>query len=375
MGRAIAKWMAARGARHLLLPSRSGGAASTAASDLISDLQVRGVNALAPKCDVSDDAALADLLASCEGHGMPPIKGVINAAMVLQDAVFSNMTHAQWELTIRSKINTTWNLHRHLGQGLDFFVMLSSLIGVLGGMGQANYAAGCAYQDALARQRVREGKIGSVSIDVGWMRSIGIVAERAEYQRNLKTAEDMHKLSEDELLAVLDMVCDPTRREKDAVMAERNAQVLFGLRTPSEFLAKGRDPPELLNRPLFAAFAHRHESGGNDGDGGSAGGSAVPAAVDIPTAFRQAADKEERVRIVVQALAGKLARAMAIASEDVELGKPLSSYGVDSLMAVELRNWIGKDFGANVAVFDIMGNVPVAKIGELVVARSRLVKS
>jgi acyl carrier protein len=61
---------------------------------------------------------------------------------------------------------------------------------------------------------------------------------------------------------------------------------------------------------------------------------------------------------------------MSIAPEDVELGKPLSSYGVDSLMAVELRNWIRRDFGAPVAVFDIMGGVPIRAVGELVVARS-----
>ncbi|KAK3343522.1 fatty acid synthase S-acetyltransferase [Lasiosphaeria hispida] len=371
LGRAIAKWMATRGARHMLLPSRSGGTASPAASALLSDLRARGVNVLAPRCDMADDAALADLLASWARRNMPPVKGVINAAMVLQDAVFSNMTHAQWELAIRSKVCTTWNLHRRLGPDADFFVMLSSLIGVLGGMGQANYAAGCAFQDALARRRVRDGKTGSVSIDVGWMRSIGIVAERAEYQRNLKTAEDMHRLSEEELLGVLDVVCDPARRE--AVVGERDAQVLFGLRTPDEFHAKGREPPELLDRPLFAAFAHHQNS---DGRGeGPVGSLAAAAVADVAGAFRRAADEEGRVRIVVQALAGKLARAMAIAPEDVEFGKPLSSYGVDSLMAVELRNWIGKDFGANVAVFDIMGNVPIARIGELVVARSRVGKS
>ena len=77
---------------------------------------------------------------------------------------------------------------------------------------------------------------------------------------------------------------------------------------------------------------------------------------------------------MIGALARKLARAMAISADDVELSKPLSSYGVDSLMAVELRNWIGKDFAANVAVFDIMGNVPIAKIGDLVVARSSIGK-
>jgi acyl carrier protein len=76
--------------------------------------------------------------------------------------------------------------------------------------------------------------------------------------------------------------------------------------------------------------------------------------------------------IVRRALASKLARAMFIAPDDVEPTKPLSAYGVDSLMVVELRNWFGKEFGASVAVFDIMGGVPIAKIAENIVARSTM---
>ncbi|KAK0734704.1 hypothetical protein B0T26DRAFT_845131 [Lasiosphaeria miniovina] len=374
LGRAIARWMVSRGARHLILPSRSGGASSKAASELVAELRAKGARVQVPACDVSDASALARMLADYhEVHGMPAVRGCINAAMVLQDAVFANMTHAQWELTLRSKVQTSWNLHRQLPAGLDFFVMLSSLIGVLGGMGQSNYAAGNAFQDALARHRVRRGQ-RAVAIDVGWMRSIGIVAEKAEYQRNLKTSEDMQQLDEDELLALLTLLCDPSWPQpppSPSPDAEHDAQVLFGLRTPDEFLARCQQPPELLDRPLFAAFAHAPTASRAGGQSREAGGAEQTAAA----AFRATEDTNERIQIVLGALARKLARAMAISADDVELGKPLSSYGVDSLMAVELRNWIGKDFQATVAVFDIMGNVPIAKIGDLVVARSSVGKS
>jgi NADPH:quinone reductase-like Zn-dependent oxidoreductase/NAD(P)-dependent dehydrogenase (short-subunit alcohol dehydrogenase family)/SAM-dependent methyltransferase len=363
LGRAIARWMVDRGAKHLILPSRSG-AISKAALELVSELTSRSVKVTVPKCDVSCEASLARLLDDC-ADTMPPIKGCINAAMVLQDAVFENMTHEQWDRTIKSKVQTSWNLHRQLPQRLDFFILLSSLIGVLGGMGQSNYAAGCSFQDALARHRVRNGQ-KAVSIDVGWMRSIGIVAEKASYQRNLKTSEDMQKLNQDELLALLTMHCDPAQ----PVLSEQQSQVLFGLRTPDEFLSRGSQPPELLDRPLFKAFSHT--VGIHTGHAAKSASSAV----DQPAvAFRQAVDTGERIQVVIKALKQKLARAMAITPDDVELGKPLSSYGVDSLMAVELRNWIGKDFAANVAVFDIMGNVSIARIGELVVTKSSVGKS
>lgn len=359
IGRAILEWMADRGAKYLIVPSRSG-ASSKAAANVVAQLKARGVEVIAPKCDVASESSLSSMLAECE-RTMPPIKGCINAALVLKDAMFENMTLSQWDLAIKAKVNTAWNLHRLLPKDLDFFILLSSLAGVVGQMATANYAAGCTFQDALARYRVEHSQ-KAVSIDIGWMRDIGIVAETAAFQRQRLAAEDMQQIDGRELLALLTLVCDPTAPP----MTPEQSQILLGLRTPADFLAKGQTPPALLERPLFAAFSRL---AGTEA-AAKAGQAADPAAL-----FRAAADGEEKVQVVISALVAKLARAMSISPEDVELSKPLSSYGVDSLMAVELRNWIRRDFAAPVAVFDIMGGVPISAIGELVVARSSSVRS
>ncbi|KAI8964593.1 hypothetical protein F5Y11DRAFT_355477 [Daldinia sp. FL1419] len=358
LGRAIIKWMADRGAKHLIVPSRSGSSKSVLA-EVISDLAKRGVNVFAPACDVSSSESLAKVLEEASSK-MPPVKGCINAAMVLQDAVFDNMTFAQWDLTIKSKVQSALNLHELLPKNLDFFILLSSLNGVCGALAQSNYAGGCSFQDALARYRVAHGQKG-VSIDIGWMRNIGIVAETQQYQRQRKSWDDMQKIDDKELLALLTVLCDPS----GPIPSPTGSQVLFGLRTPADFLAKGQTPPALLTRPLFAPFSHIV---------GEAKSASKEAGVDSAALFRAAPDASERIQIVINALTQKLARSMAISADDVELNKPLSSYGVDSLMAVELRNWIGRDFQASVAVFDIMGNVPVSAIGDLVVAKSTITK-
>ncbi|KAG5751636.1 hypothetical protein H9Q70_005692 [Fusarium xylarioides] len=126
----------------------------------------RGVNVFALKCDVSIREGVKVMLEECS-RTMPPIKGCINAAMVLQDAIFqSNITFKQWELTMQSKVNTSKNLHELLPKDLDFFILLSSLAGVVGQMASANYASGYAYQDALARyQRAHSQK--ALSFDIG----------------------------------------------------------------------------------------------------------------------------------------------------------------------------------------------------------------
>ncbi|RYP47319.1 hypothetical protein DL768_006621 [Monosporascus sp. mg162] len=369
LGRALMKWMVGRGAKHLIIPSRSG-ATSKAAIEVVSELTARGVNIVAPKCDVSSETSLASTLDQC-ARTMPPIKGCVNAAMVLQDAIFQNMTFAQWDLTMRSKVQTSWNLHRLLPQNLDFFILLASLAGVTGQMASSNYAAGCSFQDALARYRIAQGQ-KALSLDMGWMRNIGIIAETGAYQRQRQDANNMQPVDDTELLALLTLCCDPANPAPTPLGAQ--GQILFGLRTPADILAQGQTPPVLLDRPLFAAFSYVVGSGAAAGVKG-ASRQITHADQGAATLFNRAGDSAKRKQIVLGALAARLARAMLIPPGDVEPSKPLSNYGVDSLMAVDLRNWIRREFGATISPADIQGGLPIARIADLIVTKSAVGKA
>lgn len=273
--------------------------------------------------------------------------------------MFTNMTHAQWERTIRSKVQVSWNLHQ-LFPKLDFLVFLASLSGILGSVGQANYSAGCTFQDALARYRTSLGQ-STISLDLGWMRTIGIIAENEKFQRYRQDAQNMVPLEEEELLAVLDLCCQmPSQRS--ALPA--SSQVLMGATTPAAYAARGEAPDPSVLQPLFSTFARMTKSANQS--------HTSPKAGDYGKMFKEATDADERAKIFTTALAAKLARALSIAAEDVKVDKQLTDYGIDSLMAVELRNWIGKEFKAQLAVFDIMGGVTVKGIGSLVAAKSGL---
>ncbi|UKZ46287.1 Type I Iterative PKS [Trichoderma virens] len=362
LGRAIVKWMVDRGAKNLILPSRSG-ATSKAAKEAVEELTARGINIVAPKCDVASETELADVLDSCT-RTMPPIRGCINAAMVLQGAVFQNsMTFAQWDLTMRSKKQTSWNLHRFLPKDLDFFIMLSSLAGVVGQIASANYSAGCSFQDALVRQRLAQGQ-AALSLDIGWMRNIGIVAETGVYQKQRGSFDDMKQIDGADLLATLSLYCDPASPQS-AIVSQASGQVLFGLKTPIDNLSRGRNLPQLMDRPFFAPFSFIASS-----NAATSANANQEAAVGVR--FRQASDAGDRTKIVLGALAARLARAMSISSADVELNKSLSHYGVDSLMSVDLRNWIGRELGAFLTAFDIMGGASIAKIADMIVQRSTI---
>jgi acyl carrier protein len=266
------------------------------------------------------------------------------------------MTYAQWERTIHSKVHSTWNLHTLLPDNLDFFILLSSISGIVGNPSQANYAAGCTFQDAVARERVQHGK-KAVSIDLGVMRTIGVIAETEALQKNYEDDRSYGQIEEEEFLALLNIYCDPNR----PLSTPDKSHVTMGLNTPADSITRGVEPLEFLQRPLFSRFAQPR---------GMLQTSGSSTNISPATLFRQAESAEERATVVVESLAKKLARALSIQPDEVDVDRPLHAFGVDSLVAVELRNWLGKEFAADVPVFEIMGGRTVAAIGELVTKTS-----
>ncbi|ORX94601.1 hypothetical protein BCR34DRAFT_608222 [Clohesyomyces aquaticus] len=357
IGRGISRWMMSKGVKSLILPSRSG-PKSPAAIELLEELRQHGVNVMATVCDVSSFSSLSAMLDDCAAS-MPPIKGCINACMTLQDSVFDNMTYSQWNLAISSKVHTSLHLHCLLPHNLDFFIFLSSLSGIFGNLSQSNYAAGNVFQDALAYDRCSRGE-KALSINLGWMRTIGAVAENASYQNFRMEGSDMAQIEERELMSLLDIYCDPGN-----VYEKEKSQILIGTITPAHLQTHGLEVPDAMKRPLFSGFAIPT-------------GNATEAKMDsedVAALFKIAGSDAKRAELVVQALAKKLARSLSKDPDDLDIGKPLFEYGVDSLVAVELRNWIGKEFAADVAVFDLMGGATIAAVGALVAGKGVIGKA
>jgi aryl carrier-like protein len=241
----------------------------------------------------------------------------------------------------------------------DFFVLLSSIAGIYGSPGQSNYAAGCAFQDALARSRSGAGYRGSVSLNLGWMRTIGIIAETEEYRRNRYNVGDMSQVEEVDFFALLEHCCNPLLPP----LSTEQSQVLIGVVMPSHFDARGEAPVNVLSRPLFAGFTAPQLYNANNQRFDSS------TQEDPAVLFQQADTLHDRSLVVVSALKAKLARALDIAAEDVDSHRNLSDYGTDSLMAVELRNWIRRDIGVSVAIFDLLGGADIAALGDLVASK------
>jgi len=124
IGSSLEHLLVEHGARNIDFISRSG-ASTEDAKNLLGELQKRATIVKAYSCDISDETALQLLVQQCASE-MPPIKGVIQCAIVLRDTLFENMNHTQWTESTRPKVHGARNLHTHLLRDLDFFIILSS---------------------------------------------------------------------------------------------------------------------------------------------------------------------------------------------------------------------------------------------------------
>ncbi|MFF4402932.1 SDR family NAD(P)-dependent oxidoreductase [Streptomyces sp. NPDC001480] len=318
------------GVRHLLLVSRRGPAADGAA-ELLTELHGLGAEATLAACDAADRDALAGLLA-----GVPadrPLTGVVHIAGVLDDGVLEAMTPERIGTVLRAKADAAVNLHE-LTRGLDLtaFVLFSSLAGVLGTAGQANYAAANAFLDALAGQRRAEG-LPALSLAWGmWARDGGMTGhlERADVERLARSG--VLAMADEEALGLFDAAC-----------ADGSAAVVTARLDTTALRAQGDRLPAVL-RGLVGAPARRASAARTTGtpDGGTDAGGFLERLAGLP--------RTERELAVLTLVRSRAAAVLGFPDERaVDAERGFLEIGLDSLTAVELRNQLGAATGLKLA--------------------------
>jgi hypothetical protein len=257
------------------------------------------------------------------------------------------MTHNEWTEVLAPKVSGSYNLHAALPTDLDFFVLLSSASGIIGSGGQANYAAANTYQDALAAYRIARGQ-KAVSLDLGLMTEEGYFTD---YQQKLEQYINIKKLlpiSQAQLFAVLEYHCDPKLRIEDV-----QSQIVMGLSLPEDGLASWMEQPMFSPLHLMSARAAGTSANASSEETNSADLSTVATAPSLT----------EASAIVSRSIHDKLSRILSRAPDEIDPEKPIHAHGVDSLVAVELRNWFLKSMKVDVPVFEILGGGTVTALG------------
>ena len=304
LGRLLAHHLVdTHGVRRLVLASRRGMAAPGAA-ELVAELDARpDVAVTVVSCDVSDPAALADLRAA---H---PITAIVHAAGVLDDGVLDAMTPERLDTVLRAKADAAWHLHEAFPD-VSAFVLFSSVSGLLGTAGQANYAAANTYLDALAAHRRANG-LPAVSLAWGaWAHGMAAADNQtADQAADRMTRAGLPPLRAEQALELFDA----------ALSADRAVVALVRIEP-----AALTDPPPLL-RGLVRGTARR-----------SARAGAEPAGMAAPLAGLAAPEQQ---RALVELVRGEVAAILGYATPSlVEPDQAFKDLGFDSLTAVELRN-------------------------------------
>ncbi|HWN35089.1 MAG TPA: type I polyketide synthase, partial [Pseudonocardia sp.] len=332
LGRIVVRHLVAeRGVRRLVLVSRSG----TAADDVDLDgldldgatLTVRGV-----ACDVGDAEALRELV-----EGIDDLRAVVHVAGVIDDGTAATLRPEQVEAVLRPKADAAWTLHRLTEhRPLEAFVLFSSIAGVFGAAGQANYAAANAFLDALAELRRAEG-LPATSIAWGaWAAGMAAIVEGADWSRT-----GMRPLAEDEGMRLF-----------DAALAGTEPVLLAAARAPGPAdlaVTLGLASAPRAGRRTAAAGSESRTNGHGPGNG----------RVALPT------DPEERRRALVELVRTRVAKILGYHDPaEVPDDATFVELGVDSLTAVELRNQLERATGlvlAPTVVFDVSGPEDLAE--------------
>ncbi|HEU5469843.1 MAG TPA: SDR family NAD(P)-dependent oxidoreductase [Actinophytocola sp.] len=320
LGARVARWLAGRGATELVLTSRAGPAAPGAA-ELVAELAGLGVAAIVAACDIADRDAVAALLAE---H---PVTAVVHAAGVDQPAPLTELEITDLADGIRAKVLGASHLDELLGDGLDAFVLFSSISGVWGSGNQASYAAANAFLDALAEHRRARGRVAT-SISWGMWADAGMAARGGadEYLRRRGLLPMRPELAVAALGAAVD------RGETCVTVADLDWE-----RFAAAFTS-GRPSPLLGELPEVAlALAETAAETAADGPGLAAELAGVAAA--------------ERAHLVLELVRRQTAAVLGYPDvAAVEADRPFKDLGLDSLTAVEVRNRVAGAAGVRLPV-------------------------
>lgn len=306
-GGTLCRWLYEHGARKFILLGRRDPVAVKQNAPLIEWLRERGAEVAYFVCNVAKSAAVEEIV-----DEIGPLSGVFHCATVYDDCPLEALTKERLWSVLEPKLLGAWNLHRLTCNqtSLRYFVLFSSVSALYGGPGQANYNAANVFLDHLAHHRRSLG-LPALSVNWGAIRDVGYLAERAELRTHLEKA-GVRPIDSERALKYLDRVLKTV--EPQVAIAEVDWRNLGG--------------SSRLSRTTLEELTSREEmSGGSD--------------------LRErllALNPAERVTELAEILRKRLSQILGLPESEIEISSALADFGLDSLMAFELRNWIQNHF-------------------------------
>lgn len=341
IGRSLVPWLLRNGAANVILLGRSAASKPEVASLVRQyDCPSMGIHVRAVACDVSSQDSLVSALEAI--RDLPPVKGVIHGSMYLRDAMFFNASFDDWQAINRPKIDAAWNLH-HLLPDLDFFVALATGASIVGNIGQSIYCQTSSFLDSFAQWRSHQG-MPTVSISLPVVDDFGYVIQQGIREQIIEKLGFYISIAQVHTLLKGAIVGPSSGLNRDArtiafVLEDSFGGKMHVLEQRSRYLSALRQKKWRKNKGLV---------------NGTEGVSAV-----------------EGEQSLLDALADKVSSITMMNREDVTPTRGLGEYGLDSLVSVELRNWVKREHGADLALTQIVGAANLQALADLVVDRQK----
>lgn len=251
----------------------------------------------------------------------------------------------------RSKVAGAWNLHNSLSKtDLDFFIMLSSSAGIIGNKGQAAYAAANTFMNAFAQFRVSQG-CPATAIDLAAVSDVGYLAENTERRDMVMGAMGGEGVNEQELHALIAAaIC---RRMENSC----SNHCITGLD-----IAPGTQGPSWMRESKFSSIRPSLETT-TKGTG----------RISLRQSLRQASSLEEAETLVYDGLVDKVSTILMIAKDEIDGRQPIAAYGLDSLVAVEIRNWITRETDASLQILELLSSSSLTALSQGIVKKSAFI--
>ncbi|HEY4233870.1 MAG TPA: SDR family NAD(P)-dependent oxidoreductase [Lacipirellulaceae bacterium] len=333
LGRSVVTWLMSSGARHLVLTGRN--ASTEAAQELISTAHNSGVSIKIVAADISRQKDVSRLIRTI-GNECPPLKGVVHSAGVLDDGILAQLDWDRFTHVFEPKVYGSWLLHECTKSlKLDFFVLQSSLLSLLGSAGQANYSAGNSFLDSLATHR---RSVGLPATAINWSAwSEGGLATRSGARGEAMWSS----------LGVKFVSPDLAMQGFDRLMQRDVDQIAVAIADWSTYAGKVGKPPFL------AELVNASKGNGSSKAARKMGGPAASPALVNGEARQQIFGRLQQ-RIMTE---------LGFA-EPIDPDRPLNEIGLDSLRSVTLANNLEDEFGILVSISELISGPTINQLSD-----------